>query len=69
MTNEERIEERLIHAHERGYYHKVLEKVSKLKLYNPKIDHYEAFEMACTESKQEWLQSQNLDSNNIIGSN
>ena len=59
MTNEERIEERLIHAHERGYYQKVLEKVSKLKLYNPKIDHYEAFEMACTESKQEWLQSKN----------
>ena len=27
MTNEERIEERLIHAHERGYYHKVMEKV------------------------------------------
>lgn len=59
MTNEERIEERLIHAHQRGYYHKVLERVSQLKLYNPKIDHYEAFETACTESKQEWLQTKN----------
>lgn len=58
MTNEERIEERLIHAHERGYYHKVLDRVNKIKMYNPKIDHYEAFEMACTESKQEWLQTQ-----------
>ena len=59
MTNEERIEERLIHAHERGYYHKVIDRVNRLKMYNPKLDHYEAFEMACTESKQEWLQTQN----------
>lgn len=59
MTNEERIEERLIHAHERGYYHKVLDRVNQLKMFNPRIDHYEAFEMACTESKQEWLQTQN----------
>lgn len=61
MTNEERIEERLMHAHERGYYHKVIDRVNKLKMFNPRIDHYEAFEMACTESKQEWLQSQNKD--------
>ena len=61
MTNEERIEERLIHAHERGYYHKVLDRVNKIKMYNPKIDHYEAFEMACTASKQEWLQTQNYN--------
>ena len=58
MTNEERIEERLIHAHERGYYTKVLDRVNQLKMFNSKIDHYEAFEMACTESKQEWLQTQ-----------
>ena len=58
MTNEERIEERLIHAHERGYYTKVLDRVNQLKTFNPKLDHYEAFEMACTESKQEWLQTQ-----------
>jgi hypothetical protein len=61
MTNEERIEERLIHAHERGYYHKVISRVNEIKLHNPKIDHYEAFEMACTESKQEWLQSREIN--------
>jgi hypothetical protein len=58
MTNEERIEERLLHAHERGYYKQVIDKVKHIKLYNPKIDHYEAFEMACTESKNEWLKTQ-----------
>jgi hypothetical protein len=56
MTNEERIEERLIHAHERGYYHLVLERVEKIKQMNPKIDRYELYETACTESKEEWLQ-------------
>jgi hypothetical protein len=61
MTNEERIEERLVHAFERGYYHKVLDRVSTLKLTNPKIDHYDAFEIACTESKNEWLQIKNID--------
>jgi hypothetical protein len=30
-------------------------------MWNPKIDHYEAFEMACTESKQEWLQFNEID--------
>lgn len=59
MTNEERIEERLIHAHERGYYQKVIERVEKIRLQNPKIDRYELYEMACTESKQEWLQQKN----------
>ena len=61
MTNEERIEERLVHAFERGYYHKVLDRVNTLKLTNPRIDHYDAFEIACTESKNEWLQSKNID--------
>ena len=59
MTNEERIEERLIHAHERGYYTQVLERVEKIKQTNPKMDRYEVYDMACTESKQEWLQKQN----------
>ena len=57
MRNEERIEERLMHAYERGYYHKVMNRVNNLKVENPKIGHYEAFEIACTESKQEWLQN------------
>ena len=57
MTNEERIEERLIHAHERGYYNKVIERVEKIKQENPKMDRYELYEMVCTESKQEWLRN------------
>jgi hypothetical protein len=59
MTNEERIEERLIHAHERGYYNEVIERVAEIKKQNPRIDRYEAYELACTQSKQEWLQKQN----------
>jgi hypothetical protein len=55
MTNEERIEERLIHAHERGYYDKVIERVTELKELYPRMNLYERYEMACTESKQEWL--------------
>jgi hypothetical protein len=61
MTNEERIEERLMHAYQRGYYDKVITRVTELKTNNPKIDHYEAFELACTESKQEWLKSNEED--------
>lgn len=62
MTNEERIEERLIHAHERGYYNKVLERVEKIRQENPKMDKYELYEMACTESKQEWLRNKENES-------
>jgi len=58
MTNEERIEERLIHAYERGYYNEVITRVEKIRQQNPRIDRYELFDMACTESKQEWLQKQ-----------
>jgi len=54
MTNEERIEERLIHAHERGYYHKVLDRVSQIKQDNPRMDRYELYELACSECKSEW---------------
>lgn len=59
MTNEEHLEERLIHAHERGYYSKVISKVDQLKITNPKMSLYERFDTACTESKQEWLQQTN----------
>jgi hypothetical protein len=31
MTNEERVEERLIHAHERGYYYKVMSQVKDME--------------------------------------
>lgn len=59
MTNEERLEERLVHAYERGYYNRVIERVSELKELYPKMGHYERFETACTESKQEWLRKNN----------
>ena len=55
MTNEERIEERLIHAHERGYYHKVMDKVREMMKINPKANQYELYETVCDEYKQEWL--------------
>lgn len=55
MTNEERIEERLMHAHERGYYHKVMTKVKELIKINPKTNQYELYEKVCDEYKQEWL--------------
>jgi len=61
MTNEERLEERLHHAYERGYYNKVLERVEELKIQHPKMSHYERFDTACTESKQEWLQNNNIN--------
>ena len=59
MTNEERIEERLIHAHERGYYHKVMEKVKSSLALNPKADQYKLYESVCEEYKQEWLKETN----------
>ena len=61
MTNEERLEERLHHAYERGYYHKVLERVEELKIQHPKMSHYDRFDIACTELKQEWLQNNNVN--------
>jgi hypothetical protein len=59
MTNEERIEERLIHAHERGYYHKVMERVKYIFKITPKADHYKVYEEVCEEYKQEWLKETN----------
>ena len=59
MTNEERIEERLIHAHERGYYHKVMEKVRQIMITTPKSDQYKIYDMVCEECKQEWLKNTN----------
>ena len=35
---EERIEERLIHAHERGYYEDVMKKIKSLEMLHPKMD-------------------------------
>lgn len=57
MTNEERLEERLHHAYERGYYSKVLQRVEELKQQQPKMNHYDRFDKACTELKREWKQN------------
>ena len=59
MTNEERIEERLIHAHERGYYESAMKKIKSLEMSHPKMDRYKLYEMACDECKEEWLKENN----------
>ncbi len=64
MTNEERIEERLIHAHERGYYEAAMKKIKSLEMLHPKMDRYKLYEMACDECKEEWLKY-NKDTNGI----
>ena len=40
MTNEERVEERLMHAHERGYYNKVMSQIKEMEILNPKMNKY-----------------------------
>ena len=55
MTNEERIEERLIHAHQRGYYKKVMSRVNEMQKINPKINRYKLYDIICYEYKNEWL--------------
>jgi len=58
MTNEERIEERLIHAHERGYYEDVMKKIKSLEMLHPKMNRYKLYEIACDECKEEWSKTQ-----------
>jgi hypothetical protein len=58
MTNEERIEERLIHAHERGYYENVMKKIKSLEMLHPKMNRYKLYEIACDECKEEWSKTQ-----------
>lgn len=59
MTNEERLEERLVHAYERGYYPEVIRRIDELKLTYPKMSLYDRFDTACTELKEQWLKNQN----------
>ncbi len=58
MTNEERIEERLIHAHERGYYEDVMKKIKSMEMSHPKMNRYKLYEIACDECKEEWSKTQ-----------
>jgi hypothetical protein len=55
MTNEERVEERLIHAHERGYYGKVMSRLKEIEKLNPKMDKYKLYDIVCDNAKSEWL--------------
>jgi len=56
MTNEQRIEEMLHHAYERGYYEKVLLKVSELEKLPKKMDYYDMWELAYSMAKKEWIE-------------
>jgi len=64
MTNEERLEERLIDAHSRGYYSKVINRIEELKHEFPKMNIYDRYDKACNEYKKEWkeMQKQKHDS-------
>ena len=55
MTNEERVEERLVHAHERGYYNKVITRIKEMEMKNPKLNKYDLYDIVCDEVKSEWL--------------
>ena len=63
MTNEERIEERLIDAHKRGYYDQVMTRVVKESIMNPKMDKYRIYEEACDFYKAEWLKEHEKNEN------
>ena len=55
MTNEERVEERLIHAYERGYYNKVMSQIKEMEMINPKMNKYKIYDIVCDKAKSEWL--------------
>jgi len=58
MTTEERIEEMLHHAYERGYYTEVMTTVRKLNQTHPKMDFYGRWELAYQIAKQEFYENQ-----------
>jgi hypothetical protein len=55
MTNEERVEERLMHAYERGYHSKVMSRIKEMEKLNPKMNKYRLYDIVCDEVKEEWL--------------
>jgi len=57
MTTEERIEEMLHHAHERGYYNEVMSKSRELNQLHPKMDFYKRWELAYQTAKQEFYEN------------
>ena len=61
MTTEERIEEMLHHAHERGYYTEVMVKAREFNQLYPKMDFYKRWELAYQTAKSEFYESQPAD--------
>ena len=61
MSNEQRIEEMLHHAYERGYYKEVLLKVSELEKLPKKMDYYDMWEFAYIATKKEWIEKINYE--------
>jgi hypothetical protein len=57
MTREERIEEMLHHAYERGYYNEVVTKSKELESVNPKMNFYDRWEQAYQISKSEFYEN------------
>ena len=61
MTREQRLEEMLHHAHERGYYHELMSKSRELDQLYPKMEFYERWEKAYHITKSEFYESQPTD--------
>jgi len=61
MTNEERLEARLIDAHSRGYYDDAVEKVSELRNLYPRLNRYDIYDLALNECKSKWEQKIQYD--------
>jgi len=59
MKNEERVEERLIHAYQRGYYDKVMSQIKDLEMRNPSENRYRLYDIVCDKLKSEWLKENN----------
>lgn len=55
MTNEYRLESRLFDAHNRGYYDDVLDLFQKYRIQYPTKTHYDLYDMALNECKENWL--------------
>ena len=54
MTNEEIIEELLYKAHKKGFYNKMMEKVSSYKVNNPSSNSYDHFILAYIKCNEEY---------------
>lgn len=61
MTTEERIEEMLHHAHERGYYPQVMEKATQLGILYPNMNLYQRYETAYSQSKKEFYEDRDTN--------